>query len=607
MKMFRCFLSPLVVSLFVLGMSSQAGPAVAAGKPGKGQDTVSKVVEINRQALAQLQATKYEAARDALWGAIAGLTDANMGDHEIAARTHVHLAAVYMTGFNDRNKAIRQLVMALKINPNIKLTPQVETAALDEAFDAARSQASLPPAARTSAPATGKTPAAPAASASAPAVEDRATSATPAGGSSAGAPAGGRRGMRGARKLVDEEEPPPPARVPEPLYCPLPSEVPPKEDIIVRCVTQKQPRRSSATLFYRESGAEDFTPLPMTRSPKGWLTATVAAASVTGNAFQFYLEAKVPGSKEALTIGGADSPNLMPIVDGAAPMNNSALVSLLQGKDTSTRAEPIAEDKAPLEDINRQYQIDEELRKYHRRLPGSVFVSLGGGTGVTYHGAINLDSRDYDKNDAKKTVLHVGAGYSLASIFQVVVPEIGYQFTDKFALSLQPRFQYRPLESSGWVPLPGVRIPPSYALAFFLRAQYAFFTGGNFQFFASGVAGAGQRTFLGFVAQKCVPNAFDDCSSHPGTTHSDTISGGPVAVGVGVGMMYHLSRWLALWVEARGMSSVAPVIVLGEFNGGFALAHKFEKAGPPPPREEGGWEKPPEQAETPPADAPPSE
>ncbi|MGA7741438.1 MAG: tetratricopeptide repeat protein [Polyangia bacterium] len=605
MKMSRCFLSPLVFSLVVFGLSLQAGPVAAAGRSGKGQDTVTKVVEINKQALAQLQAGKHEAARDALWGAVALLTDANMGDHEIAARTHVHLAAVYMTGFNDRNKAIRQLVMALKINPNIKITPQVETAALDEAFDAARSQASLPPAARSAAASAGKTPAGPAASGPAPAVEDRTASAAPASASPVGATGGGRRGMRGARKVADEEEPPPPAKVPEPFYCPLPSEVPPKEDILVRCVTQKQPRRSSATLFYRESGAEDFTPLPMTRSPKGWLTATVAAAAVTGNAFQFYLEAKVPGSKESLTIGSADSPNLMPIVDGAAPMNNSALVLLLQGKDTSARAEPMVEDKAPLEEINRQYQIDEDLRKYHRRLPGSVFLALGGGTGVTYHGPVNLDSHDYDPNDPKKTPLHVGSGYSLASILQVV-PEFGYQFTDKLAFSLQPRIQYRPLESSGWNPRSGVSYPPNWAFAFFLRAQYAFFTGGNFQAFGSGILGGGQRTFLGYVAQKC--NGTDvTIVCPPGTTHSDTISGGPVAAGVGVGMMYHLSRWLALWVEARGMSSVAPIILLGEFNAGFAIAHKFEKAGPPPPKEEGGWEKPPEQAEAPPADAPPSE
>jgi hypothetical protein len=604
MKMSRCFLSPLVVALFVLALSLQAGFAMAAGRSGKGQDTVSKVVEINKQALTQLQAGKHEAARDSLWNAIAILNDANMADHELSARTHVHLAAVYMTGFNDRNKAIRQFVMALKINPNIKITPQVETAALDEAFDAARSQANLAPATRTSAPTPARTPTAPAVAPAAPVVEDHATPAPSAGGPSAGAGAGGRRGLRGARRLPDEEEPPPPARVPEPFYCPLPSEVPPKEDIIVRCVTQKQPRRASATLFYRESGAEDFTPLPMTRSPKGWLEATVPAAAVTGSAFQFYTEAKIPGAKEPLSIGSADGPNLMPIIDGAVPMNNAALAMLLQGKDTSMRSEPAAEDKAPLEDINKQYQIDEDLRKYHRRLAGSVFLSVGGGAfASTYHGKVKLDSHDYDPNNANRAVLPVSAGYSMAPLFQVA-PEIGYQFNERFALSVQARIQYTPLDSSGWVPLAGVSIPPKYALAFFLRGQYAFFTGGNFQFFASGIAGGGQRTFLGYVAKKCDPtNAARFCPA--GTTHSDTISGGPIAAGAGAGIMYHASRWLALWVEARGISSVGPIILLGEFNAGFAIAHKFEKAGPPPPKEElGGWEKPPEQAEAPPADAP---
>jgi len=56
----------------------------------------------------------------------------------------------------------------------------------------------------------------------------------------------------------------------------------------------------------------------------------------------------------------------MPIVDGAATVNNTMLAMLLEGKDTSTRpATPMAEDNAPLEEINRQYQIDEDLRKYH--------------------------------------------------------------------------------------------------------------------------------------------------------------------------------------------------------------------------------------------------
>jgi hypothetical protein len=593
MKMSRCFFTSLVVVLPLLALSSQT--ALAAGKAAKTQATVNKVVEINKQALAEMQASKYEQARDALWGAIAVLTDANMSDHEIAARTHVHLAAVYLTGFNDKTKAIRQLVMALKINPGIKITPQVETPAMDEALDAARNQASLPPAARTSA-----APAAPTAS------SDEGASSTPSasGPASGGSAAGGRRSGAG-KKLADIAEPAAPDKAPEPFYCPLPTEVPPKEEIFFRCMTQKQPKRSTATLFYRESGGEDFTPLPMTRSPQGWLSANVPAAAVTGNAFQYYLEAKVPGVKEPLTIGNSDGPELMPIVDGAATMNNRTLSLLLQGKDTSTKAAPMADDHAPLEEINKQFQEDEELRKYHRRLAGSFFFSLGGGMGSTYHGALNLDSGDIGPSGK---VLPLNRGYSLASLFQLV-PEIGYQITDRFALSAQIRYQYTPSDSAGWLPATGVKAPPTFALAVFLRGQYAFFNAGNFQFFGSGIAGGGQRSFLGYSPKACNLLGYN-AHCQAGTGHSDTVSAGPVAFGAGAGVMYHLTRNFALWLEVRGLASVGPVMVLAEGNGGLAFAYKFDfdrSSEPPPPETMGGWERPPEEREAPPADAPSSE
>jgi hypothetical protein len=613
MKMSRRFLSPLVVGLSVLALSSQAGVALAAGKAAKTQATVNKVVEINKQALAEIQANKFEAARDALWGAIAVLTDANMAEHEIAARTHVHLAAVYLTGFNDKNKAIRQLVMAIKINPNIRITPQVDTPALDEALDTARSQASLPPAARTAAAPgapTGRAPAAPPAPA-----PSSTTSPTPSSGPSAGAaPAGGRR-TGGAKKLVDVAEPAPPDKAPEPFYCPLPSEVPPKEDILVRCITQKQPKRSSATLFYRESGGEDFTPLPMTRSPQGWLTATVPAAAVTGNAFQYYLEAKIPGVKEPLTIGSSDGPDLMPIIDGAAPMNNAALVLLLQGKDTATRTAPVVDDQAPLEEINRQYQIDEELRKYHRRLPGSFFFALGVGTGVTLHGKVHPDSHETiwtNKGDPNAPTVELGgpveitSGYSLASLGELV-PELGYQVSDRLALSLQGRIQYATLDSQTWRnDITKASYPPSWALAVFLRGQYAFSNVGNFQFFGSGIVGAGTRVFMGYVPKACTNTTLRRCPN-TGTDHSDTISAGPVGLGAGVGIMYHVSRYFALWVEGRFVGSISPYMALLEGNGGVAFAYKFdfEKSAAPPQQETvGGWERPPDEREAPPADAP---
>jgi hypothetical protein len=293
----------------------------------------------------------------------------------------------------------------------------------------------------------------------------------------------------------------------------------------------------------------------------------------------------------------------MPIVDGASPMNNETLVLLLQGKDTSAKTVATTDDQAPLEEINKQFLIDEELRKYHRRLPGSFFIGMGGGMGATYHGPVDLDSHDIGSDG--KTVLHVNGGYSPATLFQLL-PEIGYQITDRFAMSLQVRFQYTPDDSAGWLRPAGVKAPQTSALAFFLRGQYAFFNFGNFQAFASGVAGGGQRSFLGYVAKQCNLLGYNaDCAA--GTGHSDTISAGPVAFGAGPGVTYHLSRYLALWLEVRVMFSPSPLMGLAEANGGVAFAHKFdfEKSEAPPVQETvGGWEMPPEEREAPPADGP---
>ncbi len=102
------------------------------------------------------------------------------------------------------------------------------------------------------------------------------------------------------------------------------------------------------------------------------------------------------------------------------------------------------------------------------------------------------------------------------------------------------------------------------------------------------------KTFLGYVARNC---DLDRCTVTDGKPykpgpdessvgHSDTVSGGPVAIGLGLGMMYHLTRLLAIWVEARALSSFGPTMLLGEWNAGLAIAHKFERsgAGPDPGR-----------------------
>jgi hypothetical protein len=566
---------PLVLCLFcAFALMSHAGGAHAA-KGGKGGDVVSKVVEINKQALGQIQAGKFDAARDALWNAVTTLTDAGLAEHEISARTHVHLAAVYLTGFNDKGKAVRQFVMALKINPNIKITPQVDTPALTEALDTARLQ-----------------------------VAGGGSSAPPAAAEPSAEPP---RKARVARK-VEDEEPSPPSKVKEPLFCPLPNEVPPDQDIMVRCVTQKKSRQASATLYYREAGSENFAPLPMVRSPKGWLSATVPGSAVTGSAFSFYISAKVPGSKDA-SLGNAESPTLLPIVSGASPMNNTLLTSLInnQGSNISTSTTEV-DDSAPLKEISDQYKIDEDLRKYHRRYVGSVFISVGVGTGYTYHGDMKAAGRFVNANGDPYDPLPVGKGNNLAYLGQSVL-EVGYVVSEKLAISLQGRLQYAPFVSSGMTK--GTK-PPAWAAAAFLRGQYNFWTIANFQTFVSAALGGGPHVFMGYVDRVCDSSKYSEVSMPANckvgrNDHSNVVLAGPIAGAAGLGFLWHITRNFGFWLEARGLASVGPVMFLGEVNAGVSVALKFEKSAPPPPKEgEAGWEKPPEEDkplfETPPSD-----
>jgi Tfp pilus assembly protein PilF len=112
------------------------GTAVAAEDTA----TLDKMVQMNRKALDQLKVGQKEAARDGLLEAIVVGKKAGLASHQMMARTYLHLGAVYLTGFGDREKALRQFENAVKIKPSIQLTPAVLTPTVQEVFEAARTQ-----------------------------------------------------------------------------------------------------------------------------------------------------------------------------------------------------------------------------------------------------------------------------------------------------------------------------------------------------------------------------------------------------------------------------------------------------------------------------------
>jgi hypothetical protein len=120
------------------------------GTVAKAEDTATldKMVQMNKKALDQLKVGQKEAARDALLEAIVVGKKAGLGTHQMMARTYLHLGAVYLTGFGDREKALRQFESAVKIKPSIQITPAVLTPTVQEVFDSARTAVGAPPEAK---------------------------------------------------------------------------------------------------------------------------------------------------------------------------------------------------------------------------------------------------------------------------------------------------------------------------------------------------------------------------------------------------------------------------------------------------------------------------
>ena len=497
---------------------------------------VDRMIDLNKKAYADLVERHYQAAKYRLTEALVISETAGLENDEMTARTYVHLAVVALTGLKDRDEAVQMFLLALAIDPNITITAGLESPALKSAYLQAREQGGLPPSPDPTAPLLPQ--AARAAETTAGPAESAAT---------------GTQGAAEATGAAAIRDPDLPARVPSPLYCPLPFDIPPEQDFVVRCLTQKQQRKASGTFYFRPQGDQQgFVALPMERSPKGWLTAIVPGSAIQGKALPYYVKAQIPGSQEAFYLGHPEAPN-------------DLIIRSLPNPDS---AEDVAEESGPDTVAVKAAPASAEIPRPNRlRVPGSFWFSLGGGTGAAYHGRATVDSNA--KVPGTTSPVTVRAGFSWAALFQIE-PELGYQVSRRLSVSVMGRYQYAPEDSDGYTPQPGERAIPTSALAGFVRAQFAFMSRGPFQTYASGGAGLG-TSFLAVADRHCGPTS---CT----LDHDDTLHGGPVALTAGLGALFHLDPSVAVYVEVKEIATLPTVMALTEVNVGMAFAHKFPKA-----------------------------
>jgi hypothetical protein len=505
---------------------------VASGKPVLGQvdqKAVKKIIDLNKMALAAIDAKRFDVARDGLVQAETVAKQANLLKHKMLARTYVHLGAVYFLGFSDRDQATRYFGLAKGVRADIKLTPSLATPSLTAVFDKAT-------------PATAETDPWAEAAASGP----RSTTRVPA-----PAPPKAPPPPPPPPPPVEPVEPELPVVLPSDLYCPTVEEATEGREIVLRCATKPSLKAERVLLYYRASGAPTYNVAAMQNAPKGWLAASIPAEAATGESMQYYCEARDSADNEVATNGQADIPNPI-ILKPASSETTTAQPRVARGNK--------GDGEDPLFGIKHERDTEVKELGLHRRRQGAFWGSVGAGTGFAYHKASLLEWR----RDAPP----VTAGVRVAGLI-TFYPEIGYLITDHIGAAVQARLEYISIQGSGDIN-PGR--PAGGAIAVIGRGLYYLDLGaGNaqIQFSADLGGGDGYRfsyppTNPGGTAKVIDPNRTDGrCLYYPGTSNcvpkptllTDTIRSGPFVYGAGTGFIYHFTRHIAANVELRFLAA----------------------------------------------------
>src|SRR5258708_8674294 len=266
----------VVAATVVVAASSPAARAQAAGNPAN-PAAVDKMVQMNQKALDDYDTLEWDAAKRTLLEALVLGKKASLDNHPVLARTYIHLGAVYITGYKDKQKGLQSFVRALEIDPTITIQKSMMTGELTDLFAQASKQATAKGGGASAAAATSAKPSPP------PPPKAPAEAEAPPPPKPAPPPASGpaRRGVLStegevppppkpsAKIETESDEPDLPVHI-NALDCPVADETAPNRSIPVRCAVAPELGAKSIVLFYRPPGVEEYSEVVLKKSPKGW-------------------------------------------------------------------------------------------------------------------------------------------------------------------------------------------------------------------------------------------------------------------------------------------------------------------------------------------------
>jgi hypothetical protein len=504
------------LAISVAGLAVALAPRTAMAED---QAAVDKLVQMNKKALDDYDTLDWDAAKRILLDALVAGKKAGLDNHPVMGRTYIHLGAVYITGLKDRQKGLQSFQRALEIDPTIQLSKGIETAEVTATFAEAQRNA------RSGGSASGG-----GGDDNAPPVKKK------------------RRGpvMEGDASSDDhpkpkkhrpsgDEEPDLPAHVGA-LDCPEPDEAIIDKPLTVRCVVAPNLPVASVYLMYRAPDKEDYNEVLMTKSPKGWLQAKIPKKAVTGKSIQFYFEGRNAAGKPVVANGGADSPNIVLVVEE-------------EPKGEVSGAGTGEEDENPLEDNEGNQRprihlghVDKEREGLDTRFgKRKWWIGIGIGTGYGYAKGNGFEAvnKSLPQDQFHSLQSQFVPGLAWAGIGQLE-PEIGYAFNPGMALSVVGRLQYT---------APAAKYADfTYKGAIGVMAKLLFYTKqSQLRFFIGPLLGGGNFRFLGYP----------DAGSNNGySDFKDTIVAGPLLAGAAGGLYYELAKPVSFVVEINEIAGL---------------------------------------------------
>jgi len=472
-----------VATLIVLAVTFLAGQALA-----QDQAAIEKLVQLNKKALADYDTLEWESAKRTLLEALMAGKKAGLDKHAVMARTYVHLGAVYVTGFKDRDKALQSFTRALEIDPSIQLSRGIASQEVNEAFAEAQRQRGA-----------GETVTPPPLS----------------------PPKKKTQRLSVSDDVGDRDLP---VKITA-LDCPNEDEAIIDRTATLRCALEQTPAlRQVANVFlmYQEPGKDNYTEVQMTRTARGWYVGKIPRRAVNGKSIRYYFEGRNVEGKTIVTNGEEANPTILLLMTEEAYRSRRKKVD----RDAPDKENPLIVPEGPYQGGKRKW-----------------WIGIGAGTGFGYAKGQGLEA----VNRSPDMMFHNLAsefvpGGAFAGLLHLA-PEIGVQISPNVAISVEGRFQYIPQ------PAQYSHFAANGAISGLLKVM-RYSEQARIRFFGTGIVGGGEG--FRFTVHPVDP------AIHPGLSgvqdFKDTVRGGPIIAGAGVGMYYEASKRAAIVVEAHGLA-----------------------------------------------------